>query len=102
MEALEHRALKTRQRAESGSYHLNLALRTHRSHRGLNRAEQADDLAGRFIFLWIAFNAAYATEIEGSNRLPRQSIFVYFLSELRTSAHPFGSGRANQSGYLED
>lgn len=63
---------------ERDSYHPNLALRVHRALSWLNRAEQADGLDGRFIFLWIAFNAAYATEIEDSNRLSERSAFVGF------------------------
>lgn len=82
MEALEYKALKERQRLERDSYHPNLALRVHRALSWLNRAEQTDDLDGRFIFLWIAFNAAYATEIEDSNRLSKQSAFVGFLNKL--------------------
>ena len=38
-----------------------LSLRLHRALSWLNRAEQlADDPDSQFIFLWIAFNAAYA------------------------------------------
>nr|WP_301288425.1 HEPN domain-containing protein [Natronospira proteinivora] len=40
-----------------------MSLRVHRALSWLNRAEQCeDDLDGRFIFLWIAFNAAYAND----------------------------------------
>ena len=48
----------------------------------LDRAEQADDLDGRFIFLWIAFNAAYATEIDERQRLSEQETFKAFLEKL--------------------
>ena len=52
-------ALKARHRAERDSQHPNLSLRVHRALSWLQRAEQlADDADGRFIFLWIAFNAA--------------------------------------------
>jgi hypothetical protein len=64
--------LKARQRAERDDHHPNLALRVHRALSWLNRAEQADDPDGRFIFLWIAFNAAYATEIDPKYRLTEQ------------------------------
>ena len=82
MEAADHRTLKQRQRAERDSYHPNLALRVHRALSWLNRAEQADDPDGRFIFLWIAFNAAYATEIDESHRLSEQLSFTAFLGKL--------------------
>ncbi|NNB48811.1 MULTISPECIES: hypothetical protein [Pseudomonas] len=35
----------------------------------LQRAEQAEVVDGRFVFLWIAFNAAYATDIDETQRL---------------------------------
>ena len=66
--------LKQRHRQERDAQHSNLRLRVHRALSWLDRAEQADDLDGRFIFLWIAFNAAYATEIDASMRLSEQEI----------------------------
>lgn len=47
----------------------------HRALGWLDRAEQADDLDGRFILLWIAFNAAYATEIDERPSLSEQEPF---------------------------
>lgn len=88
MEAVNYRTLKERQRAERDGYHPNLALRVHRSLSWLNRAEQADDPDGRFIFLWIAFNAAYATEIDENYRLSEQSAFASFLQKLCALDHP--------------
>ena len=55
---MNYAELKTRQRAERHAHSPNLAIRVHRSLSWLNRAEQADDLDGRYVFLWIAFNAA--------------------------------------------
>ena len=60
--------LKQRHRAEREGFHSNLSLRVHRALSWLSRAEQAEDPDGQFIFLWIAFNAAYATEIEEDYR----------------------------------
>ena len=54
--------LKQRHREERDAQHENLRLRIHRALSWLQRAEMADDEDGRFIFLWIAFNASYATE----------------------------------------
>lgn len=56
---MSYERLKQRHRAERDGHHENLTLRVHRSLSWLNRAEQAEDLDGQFIFLWIAFNAAY-------------------------------------------
>lgn len=74
--------LKERQRAERDTHPTNLAVRVHRALSWLNRAEQSDDLDGRFVFLWIAFNAAYATEIDDQLRLGEQKTFQSFLQKL--------------------
>jgi hypothetical protein len=79
---MDHQALKTRHRLERESHHPNLTLRVHRPLSWLNRAEQADDIDGRFIFLWIAFNSAYATDIDEQYRLSEQSTFKAFLDKL--------------------
>ncbi len=79
---MNYERLKQRQRAERHTHNGNLALRTHRSLSWLNRAEQAEDLDGQFIFLWIAFNAAYATEIDERLRLSEQETFKAFLNKL--------------------
>lgn len=82
MDAINYHTLKARQRGERDGYPTNLALRIHRALSWLNRAEQADDPDGRFIFLWIAFNAAYATEIDEQYRLTEQLAFTSFLKKL--------------------
>ena len=80
---LDYHLLKARHRAEREGHHPNLALRLHRALSWLNRAEQLDaDPDGRFIFLWIAFNAAYATEIDERYRLSEQETFRAFLQKL--------------------
>ncbi|WP_185267485.1 HEPN domain-containing protein [Halopseudomonas xiamenensis] len=75
-------ALKQRHRQERDEQHENLRLRIHRALSWLQRAEMADDADGRFIFLWIAFNAAYATEIDDHLRLSEQETFKAFLQKL--------------------
>jgi len=81
----EHDRLKARQRAERHAHPPNLALRVHRALSWLHRAEQlarTDDVDGQFIFLWIAFNAAYATEIDEKYRESEQQTFRAFLEKL--------------------
>lgn len=46
------------------NYHDNFRLRIHRALSWLSKAEEESDLDMKFISLWIAFNAAYAREIE--------------------------------------
>jgi hypothetical protein len=78
-----HPQLKARQRAERDGHPPNLALRVHRALSWLGRAEGAnDDPDGRFLFLWIAFNAAYATEIEERYRATAQETFRDFIAKL--------------------
>jgi hypothetical protein len=92
----EYEQLKARHRAERGGFHENLSLRVHRALSWLQRAEQLaveDDPDGQFIFLWIAFNAAYATEMDPKYRLPQQDTFQAFLQklvELEGSRNRFG------------
>ena len=83
----EYKRLKVRHRAEREAYPENLSLRVHRALSWLKRAEQLEeqqDLDGQFIFLWIAFNAAYATEIDEKYRESEQQTFRGFLDKLDT------------------
>lgn len=75
--------LKARHRAVRDSYPANLNLRLHRALSWLKRAcmEQEDDDA-QFIFLWIAFNAAYACEIDERCGLSEQKTLIFFLEKL--------------------
>jgi hypothetical protein len=82
---MEYERLKDRHRAERGAWHPNLSLRVHRALSWLDRAEQLagqDDTDGQFILLWIAFNAAYATDIDEKYREPEQLTFREFLEKL--------------------
>jgi hypothetical protein len=77
--------LKARQRIERESWPKNLSLRVHRALSWLNRAEQLgeqDDTDGQFIFLWIAFNAACATEIDERYRTSAEVTSRTFLRKL--------------------
>ena len=62
-------------------HHPNLAFSVHRALSWLNRADQTDDLDGRFI-LWIAFNSALTTDIDEELRLSEQSTFKAVLDML--------------------
>jgi len=79
---MEYETLKQRHREVRGGYPADLNLRIHRALSWWQRASMADDMDGRFIFLWIAFNAAYATEIEEDCRLSEQAAFRGFLAKL--------------------
>jgi len=79
---MNHDALKQRHRALRDGYPADLNLRVHRALSWLKRSEMADDEDGRFIFLWIAFNAAYACEIDEGCGLSEQAAFKTFLERL--------------------
>lgn len=79
---MHYAQLKARHRLERDNHPPQLTLRIHRALSWLQRAEQAEDDDSRFIFLWIAFNAAYATEIDDSHRLSEQVAFQTFWQKL--------------------
>ena len=77
--------LKQRHRNLREGYPPNLNLRVHRELSWLKRAEIAaaeGDDDGRLIFLWIAFNVAYAREIDEHCRLSEQATLMGFLERL--------------------
>jgi hypothetical protein len=78
---IPHETLKSRQRAERDGWPTPLALRVHRALSWLERAEQCEDDDGRFVFLWIAFNAAYAADTGASKQVEAQR-FSGFLGRL--------------------
>lgn len=68
--------------AHKSAYPEPLRLRLHRSLSWLKRAQAAEDLDTRFITLWIAFNAAYAREIDGRTMAGDRSDFREFLQTV--------------------
>lgn len=79
---LTHAVLKAHHRHVRESHPDSLSLRIHRALSWLNRAEQAEDVDGKFIFLWISFNAAYAQELDDNERMSDQFLFMAFLEKL--------------------
>jgi hypothetical protein len=63
-DVLDHAALKAKQRAIREGFPETMGLRAHRAISWIGRAESCGDDDARFIFLWVAFNAAYADERE--------------------------------------
>jgi len=78
-----YKELKERHRAERDDYPQSLSLRVHRALSWLDRAErETKDADARFIFLWVAFNAAYANNLEDREGMGEQSLFREFLTRL--------------------
>lgn len=73
--------LKERQRKERDGYNSTINLRVHRAISWLTRAEECDDLDGRFLFLWISFNCAYAND-RSSSILGETKTFTDFIKKL--------------------
>jgi len=84
---MDYETLKQRHRAVRDDYPDNLNLRIHRALSWWQRSLIAEDIDGRFIFLWIAFNAAYATEFDERYRLSEQTAFRTFLEKLCAMDH---------------
>ena len=81
---LDHAALKTKQRAIRSGFPETMGLRAHRAISWIGRAEACgDDDDARFIFLWIAFNAAYADEREFQSAAPgERAAFVDYFGKV--------------------
>lgn len=81
---LSFEVLKARQRELRESFPTNLGLRVHRALSWLSRAELAEgDPDARFIFLWVAFNAAYA-EDRADDPAGERSAFADYFSKVIT------------------
>ena len=85
---LNHVDLKAKQRALRDGFPETMGLRVHRSISWIGRAEAAGDDDARFIFLWIAFNAAYAGEQEFRGPPPgaRANFEDFFAKMVRLDA----------------
>src|SRR5262245_27967346 len=72
-------SLKAKQRALRAAFPESLGLRVHRAISWLGRAEaEKTDADVRFILLWVAFNSAYASEIDTDGSNERKSFKAFF------------------------
>ncbi len=77
-----YKDLKAKQRQIRSTFPDSLGLRVHRALSWLDRSEQCkDDQDAQFIFLWIAFNAAYAQDTEFLNHTESKT-FSKFIEKL--------------------
>ena len=84
---IPHDELKTKQRNLRDGFPQTMSLRVHRAISWIGRAErERDDPDAAFIFLWIAFNSAYADEsdIEQGKSLGDRRQFILFIDHLVT------------------
>lgn len=83
-DSLDHAHLKSKQRELRAGFPEMMGLRVHRSISWIGRSELAeDDPDARFLFLWIAFNAAYADEREIQAGQPgERTTFAGFFDKM--------------------
>ncbi|WP_411359940.1 hypothetical protein [Pseudidiomarina sp. YC-516-91] len=82
---LNHEMLKSYQRKQRDQWSTGLSLRVHRALSWLYRAQQErqrDDLDAEFLFLWIGFNAAYASEYTNDARLTQRDTYAQFFGRI--------------------
>jgi hypothetical protein len=82
MNVNDYDTLKAYHRDVRDTFPDNLRLRVHRALSWLQRAEHCDDDDGRFIFLWIAFNAAYGCDIHDDRRFSERNLHHHFIKQL--------------------
>ena len=82
--SLKFSTLKEKQRAIRAGFPETMGLRVHRAISWVGRSEACDgDDDARFLFLWIAFNAAYADEREFQSIAPgERAAFLDFFGKL--------------------
>lgn len=79
---LDYKTLKDRQHELTDTLPQDVYLRVHRSLSWLKAADEASSPDAKFIFLWIAFNAAYAQELKSGQELMKRDSFKEFLGSL--------------------
>lgn len=77
-----YQQLKERHRLERDTYPQALSLRVHRALSWLNKAEQCEDYDSQFIFLWIAFNSAYAQDFDYKQDFSERGLYQEFLVKI--------------------
>lgn len=78
---MKYHTLKQQQRQVRGEFCEGLALRVHRALSWLDKSEKCEDKDSQFIFLWIAFNAAYAQDTEVLRHTESEA-FSKFINKL--------------------
>lgn len=79
---MEVSLLKHKKQELKETFSTNLSLRVHRALSWLERSEQCstEDIVSQFIFLWIAFNSAYACNGRHINALKLNPIPISLQS----------------------
>jgi hypothetical protein len=85
---MDYNLLKPRHRAERAHYPHHVSLRVHPTLSWLYRDKSCEiDFDGQFVFLWVAFNAAYAQELTCLN--VSETVALWGEPDGQTSTHHF-------------
>jgi hypothetical protein len=85
---MDYNLLKLRHRAEQAHYPHHVSLWVHPALSGLHRSESCqNNFDGQLIFLWVAFNAAYAEDLACLN--VSEAATFWGESDRQTSTHHF-------------
>ena len=79
---MDFKVLKKKQHELGDKLPQNVYLRVHRALSWLKAAGDTPSKDAKFIFLWIAFNAAYAQEFKSGQELMKRNSFKEFLGRL--------------------
>ncbi|MGM0429793.1 MAG: hypothetical protein ACQEQ2_05790 [Pseudomonadota bacterium] len=82
---MDYNTLKSHQREHRDSWTSGLNLRVHRALSWLKKAEierENNDRDGEFVFLWVAFNAAYASNYSALSKDTERDIYGQFFQRL--------------------
>lgn len=82
---MDYNTLKPLQREHRDSWTSGVNLRIHRALSWLNKAEierANNDSDGEFVFLWVAFNAAYASNYSAFSKDTERDVYGQFFERL--------------------
>ena len=99
---MDYQMLKSSHRLQREVHHPSLAMGVYRALSWLNRAEQAEDVDGRVMFLWIAFNSTYATDVGEQHRLSEQESLNSFFAQALHLEQPKPAQQVGTAGDLID
>lgn len=82
---MDYNILKSHQREHRDNWTSGVNLRIHRALSWLNKAEierENNDSDGEFVFLWVAFNAAYASNYSVTSKETERDVYGQFFERL--------------------
>ena len=100
---LDYKTLKAQHRKLRDALPGAVSIRVHRALSWVKAANESGQLDTKFIFLWIAFNAIYAREMDPAEDFSEKGLFCSFLKRLESldaDSLVFGIVWQNYSGKI--